>query len=173
MDWEKTSARRDEKHLSFGIWGTLYQRFDGIWSPYIITLIHTNYQKGYIGPDHAHCCIYTDLFGQQVLLSNHYNDVTMGMMASQITSLTILYWTVYSGPDQRKHQVPRHRPLCGEFTGDWWIPCTNVRLCGKWFHWMTSSWVCFEFWIVVPKCPTTKIFWCTDYSAEQWSLWTT
>ena len=35
---------------------------------------------------------------------NHYNDVTMGMMASQITSLTIVYSTVYSDADQRKHQ---------------------------------------------------------------------
>ena len=32
----------------------------------------------------------------------HYRDVTMGMMASQITSLTIVYSTVYS--DQRKYQ---------------------------------------------------------------------
>ena len=28
----------------------------------------------------------------------------MGAMASQITSLTIVYSTVYSGADQRKHQ---------------------------------------------------------------------
>ena len=28
----------------------------------------------------------------------------MGVMASQITSLAIVYWTVYSGSDQRKHQ---------------------------------------------------------------------
>ena len=28
----------------------------------------------------------------------------MGTMASQITSLTIVYWTVYLGADQRKHQ---------------------------------------------------------------------
>ena len=28
----------------------------------------------------------------------------MGVMASQITSLTIVYSTVYSGEDQRKHQ---------------------------------------------------------------------
>ena len=28
----------------------------------------------------------------------------MGTMASQITSLTIVYSTVYSGADQRKHQ---------------------------------------------------------------------
>ena len=34
----------------------------------------------------------------------HYNDILMSMMASQITSLTIVYSTVYSGPDQRKHQ---------------------------------------------------------------------
>ena len=36
--------------------------------------------------------------------NNHYNDVTMSTMASQITSLTIVYSTVYSGADQRKHQ---------------------------------------------------------------------
>ena len=34
----------------------------------------------------------------------HYEDVIMGAMASQITSLTIVYSTVYSGADQRKHQ---------------------------------------------------------------------
>ena len=28
----------------------------------------------------------------------------MGAMTSQITSLTIVYWSVYSGADQRKHQ---------------------------------------------------------------------
>ena len=34
----------------------------------------------------------------------HYNDVTMGSMTSQITSLTIVYSAVYSDTDQRKHQ---------------------------------------------------------------------
>ena len=33
-----------------------------------------------------------------------YNDVIMSTMTSQITSLTIVYSTVYSGADQRKHQ---------------------------------------------------------------------
>ena len=33
---------------------------------------------------------------------NHY--VVMGTMASQMTSLTIVYSTVYSGADQRRHQ---------------------------------------------------------------------
>ena len=35
---------------------------------------------------------------------SHYDDVRMGAMASQITSLTIVYSTVYSGADQSKHQ---------------------------------------------------------------------
>ena len=34
----------------------------------------------------------------------HYDDVVIGAMASQITSLTIVYSTVYSDAGQRKHQ---------------------------------------------------------------------
>ena len=37
---------------------------------------------------------------------NHYNDVIMGAVASQMTSLTIVYSTVYSGADQRKQKKP-------------------------------------------------------------------
>ena len=40
---------------------------------------------------------------QCVKTAIHYSDVKMGAMASQITSLTIVYSTVYSGADQRKH----------------------------------------------------------------------
>ena len=42
--------------------------------------------------------------GRFRLWSTHCSDVIMGSMASQITSLTIVYPTVYSGADQRKHQ---------------------------------------------------------------------
>ena len=35
---------------------------------------------------------------------HHYNDVIMNAVASQIIGLTIVYSTVYSGADQRKHQ---------------------------------------------------------------------
>ena len=35
---------------------------------------------------------------------NHYDDVIMSLIASQITSLTIVYTTVYSDVHQRKHQ---------------------------------------------------------------------
>ena len=37
-------------------------------------------------------------------------------------------------------KAPRHWPLCGEFTGDQWIPRTNGQSRGKCFHLMTSSW---------------------------------
>ena len=36
--------------------------------------------------------------------ATHYNDVIMGAMASQITSLRIVYSSVYSGAKQWKHQ---------------------------------------------------------------------
>ena len=39
----------------------------------------------------------------RVIFLYHYDDVRMAAMASQITSLTIVYSTVYSA-DQRKHQ---------------------------------------------------------------------
>ena len=52
-------------------------------------------------------CVRTE--ESQLSEGHQYNDVIMGAMASQITSLTIVYSTVCSGPDQRKHQ--RSAPL--------------------------------------------------------------
>ena len=49
----------------------------------------------------------------------HYGDVIMGTIGSQITSLTIVYSTVNSGADQRKHQ----NSLSLVFVR--WIPRTN------------------------------------------------
>ena len=43
-----------------------------------------------------------------------YNDVIMDTIASQITSLTVVYSIVYSGADQRKHQPmnsPHKKPV--------------------------------------------------------------
>ena len=51
--------------------------------------------------------LYRAIGNSEILCHNkdaHYIDVIMGAMASQITSLTIVYSTVYSGADQRKHQ---------------------------------------------------------------------
>ena len=46
---------------------------------------------------------------QREILSYHYSDAIMSAMASQITSLTTVYGTVYSGADQRKHQSSASR----------------------------------------------------------------
>ena len=41
---------------------------------------------------------------KHILCFVHYDDVRMGTIASQITSLSIVYSIVYSDADQRKHQ---------------------------------------------------------------------
>ena len=44
----------------------------------------------------------------------HYNDVIMSTMAFQITSLPIVYSTVYSGTDQRKYQSSESLAFVGK-----------------------------------------------------------
>ena len=68
---------------------------------------------------------------------NHYNDVIMSAMVSQITSLTIVYSVAYSRRIKEYTKAPRHWPLCGEFTGDRWIPRTkasNVENVSIWWR---------------------------------------
>ena len=47
----------------------------------------------------------------------HYIGAIMTTMAPQITSLTVVYSTVYSDADQRKHQSSASLVFVGEFTG--------------------------------------------------------
>ena len=63
----------------------------------------------------------------------------MSPMASQITSLGIVYSTVYSGADQRKHQSSASLAFVWGIHWDRWIPRTKGQLRGKCFHFMTSS----------------------------------
>ena len=59
---------------------------------------------------------------------------------SQITNLTVVYSTIYSDPDQRKHQCSTSLAFVWGIHRDRWIPCTKGQLRGKCFHLMTSSW---------------------------------
>ena len=74
------------------------------------------------------------------LATFYYNDVIMGAMVSQITSLMIVYLTVYSDPDQRKHQSSASLAFV------WGIHRWPVNSPHKWpitrkcFHLMTASW---------------------------------
>ena len=56
----------------------------------------------------------------------HYDDVTMSAMASQITSLAIVYSAVYSDPDQRIHQSSASLAFVQGIHRDRWIPRTMV-----------------------------------------------
>ena len=60
----------------------------------------------------------------------------MTTMASQITSLAVVYSTVYSDTDQRKHQSSSSLAFVWGIHRDRWIPRTKGQLCGKCFHLM-------------------------------------
>ena len=49
----------------------------------------------------------------------------MRAIASQITSLTIVYSIVIQAQIKENIKVPRHLPVWDEFTGDQWIPSTK------------------------------------------------
>ena len=70
----------------------------------------------------------------------HYIDVIMTTIASQITSLTVVYSIFYSDADQRKHQSSASLAFVWGIHRDRWIPRTKGQLCGKCFHLMMSSW---------------------------------
>ena len=63
----------------------------------------------------------------------------MTTVASQITSLTVVYSIVYSGADQRKHQSSVSLAFVRGIHRDPWIPRTKSQKHRKWFHLMTSS----------------------------------
>ena len=92
---------------------------------------------------------------------HHYFDVIMTMMASQITSLTVVYSTVYSDADQRKHQSSTSLAFVWGIHRDRWIPHAKGQLRGRCFHLMTSSctarlyfswYSCITYWYKPFKC---------------------
>ena len=59
----------------------------------------------------------------------------MTMMASQITSLTVVYSTVYSDADKKNIKDPRYWPLCGEFTGTGEFPAQRASYAENVYIW--------------------------------------
>ena len=100
----------------------------------------------------------------------------MTTMASQITSLTVVYSTVYLDADQRKHQSSASLAFVWGIHRDRWIPRTKGQLRGNCFHLMTSS--CIERWladvrihnvcIVIPRVSNVKQF--CSCEAWQWQF---
>ena len=92
----------------------------------------------------------------------HYNDVILSTVASQITSLTIVYLTVYSGTDHRKHQssaslaldssvigeFPAQRASNAENVSIWWrhhvisMRDSSSGLSARWCRYLGLLWLC-------------------------------
>ena len=77
----------------------------------------------------------------------HYNDIIMGLMASQVTSLTVVFSTVYSGADQGKHQSSASlafvgdSPVTGEFLAQMASNMENISI--RWRHHVIDyDWKC-------------------------------
>ena len=98
-----------------------------------------------------------------VTWQHHYNDVIMTTVTSQITSLTVVYSTVYSDADQRKHQSSASLAFVWGIHRDRWIPRTKGQLHGKCFHLMTSSWLGHNGLIMI-----SIITWLCDILALVW-----
>ena len=61
----------------------------------------------------------------------HYSDMIMSVTAFQISGISNIYLTVYSGADKKQNKksikAPCHWCLGGEFTGNQWIPLTKIQ----------------------------------------------
>ena len=103
---------------------------------------------------------------QAIICNNRYSDFIMGTIASQITSLTIVYSTVYSGADQREPQSSAslafvqgiHRGLVNSrhkwpvtrkmslMTSSWWWPKLHDIIASlgvsESFHWGQVMHIC-------------------------------
>ena len=80
------------------IWPARYVRFYRLFNP--ATLSHRNYTRGEAQNMIFGCGLTLVGFVHNL----HYNDVIMNTMASQITSLTMVYSTVYSRRRSKKNQ---------------------------------------------------------------------
>ena len=104
-----------------------------------------------------HC--YCNIGGSTVIGCSHYNAVIMGAMASEITSLAIVYSVVYLGTDQRKHQSSASlAPVRGIQRWPVKIPRTKGQQCGKCFHLIMSS--CDSCCLINRSLPYHAAWWC-------------
>ena len=62
-------------------------------------------------------------YGRRQGLIDHYSDVIMGAMSSQITGM--FAQPFIQAEIKENIKALRHWPLCGEFTSDRWIPHTK------------------------------------------------
>ena len=124
-----------------------------------------------VGP----CVIWMRFLRCNFNLVLHYCDVTMTMMASQITSLTVVYLIVYSDADQRKHQSAAllafvrgiHRwPVNSRHKGP--VTRKNVSIWWRRHDWLVSA----DLIIMPYRCmPTHNEQWACTASRSSLFTW--
>ena len=101
-----------------------------VWNVYMLVRIYGLIKK--------HCGNHNQIKHKSTTISNsdtmkalhslkHYNQVMMGAMASQITSIASVTQPFIQARTKENIKVPRHWPLWGEFTSNRWIPHANGR----------------------------------------------
>ena len=96
---ENTEARAD---MTKCLRSCLTRMFSLLDSKTLLLPVHLVEEGNFGGP--VNLCSIDCLWFEIQGIRTHYDDVIMSVIASQITSLAIVYSTVYSGPDQRKDQ---------------------------------------------------------------------
>ena len=93
-------------------------------APNVLTFLQTTYLFffPYIDFNSSQVCLQGSKWQK---VSIHYSDGMMSTMASQITSLTIVYSTVYSDADERKHQSSASLAFVRGIHRWPWIPRTK------------------------------------------------
>ena len=104
-----------------------------------------------------------------IYIGRHYDDVIMGAVASQITSLTIVYSAVDSDADQRKHHrgpvnSPDKWPVTRKMS-----PFDDVIMALRWTCAITTLYVWDEYFNNIFRQSVTDK-WHTD-SSREYPLW--
>ena len=89
-------------------WNGKFQAYLGLISDQVlfqaIKLFHIPVVKGYMGMTIVEWLYVKWILSLVIHPAIHHSDIIMSVMASQITSLAIVYLTIYSGAHQRTHQ---------------------------------------------------------------------
>ena len=140
-----------------------------------LEILHWPFQNPWSATRPLEYLIATETRRNVYILDNHYDDVKMGAIASQITSLIIVYSTVYSDRDKWKHQSsgslalvwgihrepvnsPHNWPvtrkvfpfddvIMSQVCAWWWTGTVRCQdICSKWWTSLISSLVCTQNW---------------------------
>ena len=78
-----------------------------------------------------------------------------------------LFNCLFRRRSKKNIKAPCHWPLCGEFTGDRWIPRTKASNAENFSIWWRHH------DILTPPCLSNPIYWChLSMKCAQWIYWT-